>query len=289
MKVIEIKDLRKYYGASRGVENASFDLLEGEILGFVGPNGAGKSTVIRVLMGLIKKTSGTVLINGMEPSAITNAEIGYLPSEVFLYSELRVKDQLQYFADVRNSGYETIEYLADILDLDLNKKIRDLSFGNRKKVGIVAALMHNPKIIILDEPTTGLDPLIQQRFLNLLIEYRNQGSSIILSSHILNEVEKICDRVALIRDGVVLFSTPLKELKVSQYRKVKIAPTNLNIDIEGLTLIEKENEDSIYSFRGDINLLISGLNNYKLESIVINELGLEEIFMHYYQKGELND
>jgi ABC-2 type transport system ATP-binding protein len=289
MNVIEIKDLKKYYGDSRGVENASFSLNEGEILGFVGPNGAGKSTVIRVLMGLIKKTEGIVLINGNEPTALINADIGYLPSEVFLYSELTVKDQLQYFADIRKSSYEKIDYLADYLDLDLNKKIRDLSFGNRKKVGIVAALMHNPKIIILDEPTTGLDPLIQQKFLDLLIQYRNQGSSIILSSHILSEVEKICDRIALIREGVVLFSTPLKELKVSQYRKVKISPMNLNIDIVGLTFINNENDKSIYTFSGDINLLINGLNKYKLETIVINELGLEEIFMHYYQKGELND
>lgn len=289
MNVIEIKELKKYYGNSRGVENASFSLQEGEILGFVGPNGAGKSTVIRVLMGLIKKTAGDVKIFEKEINTDLNSEIGYLPSEVFLYSELTVKKQLEYFALIRGIGHDKMNYLAEVLDLDLDRKIRDLSFGNRKKVGIVAALMHNPKIIILDEPTTGLDPLIQKKFLGLLVEAKSNGSSIIFSSHILNEVEKVCDRVALIKEGVVLFTTPIKELKLSNYRKVIISPTGLDLTIEGLNFIEHGDHEDIYAYRGDINILISELVKHKLESLVINELNLEEIFMHYYQKGDAND
>ena len=287
--VIEIKDLKKYYGSARGVEKANLTLQEGEILGFVGPNGAGKSTVIRLLVGLITKTSGEIKIFGEKPCSKVNKEIGYLPSEVFMYPELTVVKQLKYYSEIRNCGMEKALELAEKLDLDLNKKIRDLSFGNRKKVGIIAALMHNPKIIILDEPTTGLDPLIQQKFLMLLEDAKRSGSSIILSSHILSEVEKICDRVALIKDGVVLFTSPIKELKTSLYRKVIIAPVDLKINIEGLNYINNENNESIYAYRGDINKLIKGLSNYELHSLKINELGLEEIFMHYYQKGDKND
>lgn len=289
MNVIEINELKKYYGLSRGVERASFALKEGEILGFVGPNGAGKSTLIRVLMGLIKKTAGDVKIFGKEISSELNTDIGYLPSEVFLYSELTVRKQLEYFAEIRKISLERMEYLAEVLDLDLERKIRELSFGNRKKVGIVAALMHNPKIIILDEPTTGLDPLIQKKFLELLIEARANGSSILFSSHVLNEVEKICDRVALIKEGVVLFTSPIKELKLSNYRKVIVTPKGIDIKITGINLIESNDYEDIFAYRGDINQLVIGLGKYQFESLLINELNLEEIFMHYYQKGEAND
>jgi ABC-2 type transport system ATP-binding protein len=285
MKVIEIKKLKKYYGEARGVEEASLDLHQGEILGFVGPNGAGKSTVIRVLMGLINKTSGTVKIFGEEPSHKTNARIGYLPSEVFMYSELIVLDQLKYFARVRGCDETRIYELAGELDLDLTNKIKKLSFGNKKKVGIVAALMHSPEILILDEPTSGLDPLIQQRFFNILLEEKKKGTAILLSSHVLNEVEKVCDRVSLIKEGAVLFSDTIANVKENQYKKIYISPI-IDLNLEKLQHLSTEKNQIIYSYSGNINILIKELGKFQLEQLRIVDLELEEIFMHYYQKGE---
>jgi ABC-2 type transport system ATP-binding protein len=281
---IQIENLRKYYGPSRGVENATFEINEGEILGFIGPNGAGKSTVIRVLMNLISKTTGKVEILGQEPSFVVNESIGYLPSEVFLYSELTVLEQLVYFAKIRKSDEKRIYELAEALDLDLTKKIRRLSFGNRKKVGIVAALMHSPKIIILDEPTSGLDPLIQQKFFQLLETEKTKGATILLSSHNLGEVEKLCDRVALIKDGVVLFSDSITNIKKNAYKKVFIAPVIEDLKVTGLQLLSMDNDQMICSYSGDINDLLKKLTAFKLDKLNITDLELEEIFMHYYQK-----
>lgn len=282
--VIQIRNLKKYYVTARGVENVNLDLYPGEILGFIGPNGAGKSTVIRTLMGLIQKTSGEIKIFDGEQSFRNNKNIGYLPSEVFLYSELTVRKQLQYFASIRHASEEKINELAEKLDLDLNRKIKDLSFGNRKKVGIIAALMHSPQILILDEPTSGLDPLIQQQFFMLLEETKKQGTAILLSSHVLNEVEKICDRVALIKDGVILFSESLENIKKNKYKKVFISPIIDDFNLEGLSYLNRNSKEIIYSYYGDINLLIEKLSYYRLNSLKIEDLELEEIFMHYYKR-----
>jgi len=289
MNTIQIENLKKYYGKSRGVENVSFELNKGEILGFIGPNGAGKSTVIRVLMGLINKTSGDVQVLGLAPSKDTNKEIGYLPSEVFLYSELMVLDQLKYIAKIRECDEMRITELAEELDLDLTRKIRELSFGNKKKVGIIAALMHSPKLIILDEPTSGLDPLIQQKFFDLLKDEKKKGASILLSSHVLNEVEKICDKICLIKEGEIVFSDTLSNLKKNQFKKVYISPIIDDLKLEGLDYLSRENNQIVYSYKGDINSLVEALSYFRLSSLKIIDLNLEEIFMHYYQKEAKND
>jgi len=289
MNTIQIENLKKYYGKSRGVENVSFELNKGEILGFIGPNGAGKSTVIRVLMGLINKTSGDVQVLGLAPSKDTNKEIGYLPSEVFLYSELMVLDQLKYIAKIRECDEMRITELAEELDLDLTRKIRELSFGNKKKVGIIAALMHSPKLIILDEPTSGLDPLIQQKFFDLLKDEKKKGASILLSSHVLNEVEKICDKICLIKEGEIVFSDTLSNLKKNQFKKVYISPIIDDLELEGLDYLSRENNQIVYSYKGDINSLVEALSYFRLSSLKIIDLNLEEIFMHYYQKEAKND
>ncbi|MDD3999918.1 MAG: ABC transporter ATP-binding protein [Bacilli bacterium] len=288
-KVIEITNLKKYYGQACGVENVSFNLYQGEILGFIGPNGAGKSTVIRTIMGLIQKTAGDIKIFGQKPSPKINAQIGYLPSEVFLYPELTVFRQLEYFSLVRKISLERGLELAERLDLDLNRKIRELSFGNRKKVGIISALLHSPKLIILDEPTTGLDPLIQQEFFYILEEERTQGATILLSSHVLSEVQKICNRVVLIKDGVILFTDYLESLKRNEYKKIYVSPDLKGNELEGLNYLGRSNNQVIYSFRGDINQLIKQLSYYRLQSLKIDDLSLEEIFMHYYQKEKKHD
>ncbi|HHX80852.1 MAG TPA: ABC transporter ATP-binding protein [Acholeplasmataceae bacterium] len=288
-KVLEITELKKYYGKARGVESVSFDLHQGEILGFVGPNGAGKSTVIRTIMGLIQKTAGSIKIFGKNPNPETNALIGYLPSEIFLYPELSVYKQLVYFSKIRKVNTDRILELSERLNLDLNRKIRELSFGNRKKVGIITALLHSPKIIILDEPTSGLDPLIQQEFFAILEEEKKHGASILLSSHVLSEIEKICNRVLLIKEGEILFSDSIENLKKNEYKKVFVSPVLEGVKLEGLEYLGKHNSQTIYSFKGDINHLVQQLSYYRLQSLRIEDLDLEEIFIHYYRKEKEND
>lgn len=291
MNVIEINNLKKYYGLSKGVEDVSFNVNQGEILGFIGPNGAGKSTVIRTLMGLIKKTSGEVKVFGQEAfenSHIINKNIGYLPSEVILYSQLKVYEQLEYFANIRNSPKNRIIELANELDLDLNKKISQLSFGNRKKVGIVLALMHSPKVIILDEPTSGLDPLIQQRFFNLLLDEKAKGATILLSSHVLREVEKVCDRVALIKDGKIIFVSDIENIKAKEAKMITISPA-VQLTTQGLeekTIIDNQ---ITYRFNGNINELLKELSTLKLNNLIIHELELDDIFMDYYHREDNHD
>lgn len=291
MGVIEIQNLKKYYGPSKGVEDVTFNVSRGEILGFIGPNGAGKSTVIRTLMGLIKKTSGVVKVFNnevSEKSHLINQHVGYLPSEVILYSQLTVYEQLAYFARIRNCCESRFIELANQLDLDLNKRISQLSFGNRKKVGIVLALMHCPQVIILDEPTSGLDPLIQQRFFNLLLEEKAKGVTILLSSHVLREVEKVCDRVALIKDGRIIFISDIDDIKSQESKLVTISPV-IKLQTKGLEKKELSSNHITYRFSGNINELLKELSNYKLDNLVIHELDLDDIFIDYYHREDIND
>ncbi|MDD3191533.1 MAG: ABC transporter ATP-binding protein [Bacilli bacterium] len=289
MKALLIEHVKKYYGTSRGVEDVTFDVNFGEIVGFVGPNGAGKSTILRLIMGLLNKDTGQILIENQEPDFISNKNIGYLPSEVFLFPEYTVLEQLQFFASIRKVTIQRGLELAGLLQLDLSKKISQLSFGNRKKVGIVAALLHQPKIILLDEPTSGLDPLIQQIFFTILQEEKAKQVAILLSSHVLNEVEKICDRIVLIKEGRILFSEEIMKIKTKAFKKVYISPVIENIVLPGLIQIAKNTHQVIYTYQGEINALLQLLASYSLESVNILDLDLEEIFMQYYQGDETND
>ena len=229
MNVIEIKNLTKYYGKSRGINDVSFNVEEGEIFGFIGPNGAGKSTTIRTLLALIYPTSGSATIFGkdcIKYGPEIKMEIGYLPSEVFYYDNMKVIDLLKYSASFyKKDCSKRIKELADIMDLDLKKKIDDLSFGNKKKVGIVQGLLHEPKLIILDEPTSGLDPLMQQKFFELLKEENKKGATILLSSHILGEVQKLCNRVAIIKEGKIIKLEKISTLQENNYKKFKLEST----------------------------------------------------------------
>ena len=216
-KIIEIKNLTKYYGKTLGIKNLSLSLEEGEIFGFIGPNGAGKSTTIRSIMNLINKTEGEVYING-EEFTIDKTElkkiIGYLPSEIHLYEDLTVKEILDYHESFyKENIHKRRKELVKRLQLDESKKIEDLSLGNTKKVGIVLAFMHNPKILILDEPTSGLDPIMQQIFYELLKEEQQKGTTILYSTHILSEISKIWTRVGIIRDGKLLKIETIESLQ----------------------------------------------------------------------------
>jgi ABC-2 type transport system ATP-binding protein len=294
MNIIEIKNLTKTYGKSRGIKDISFSVEEGEIFGFIGPNGAGKSTTIRTMLSLIYPTSGSVTIFGkdsVKDSEEIKKEIGYLPSEVFYYDNMKVIDLLKYSASFyKKDCKKRIYELAEIMNLDLNKKIDDLSFGNKKKVGIVQGLLHEPKLIILDEPTSGLDPLMQQKFFELLKEENKKGTTILFSSHILSEVQKMCNRVAIIKEGKLIKLEKISTLKENNHKRFQFEVKNqINkdyFDVQGVSNFKSEGNNISFLFRGDVNIIIKKLSDIDISNILIEEPDLEEIFMHYYQKEE---
>jgi ABC-2 type transport system ATP-binding protein len=280
------------YGKSRGITDISFHVEEGEIFGFIGPNGAGKSTTIRTLLSLIYPTSGSATIFGKDCVQFApeiKKEIGYLPSEVFYYDNMKVKDLLKYSASFyKKVCSKRIKELAEIMDLDLNKKIDDLSLGNKKKVGIVQGLLHEPKLIILDEPTSGLDPLMQQKFFELLEEENKKGATILFSSHILSEVQRLCNRVAIIKEGKIVTVEKISTLQENNYKKFKIeTKTTLDQDyfkISGVNNLEVKDNVSSFLFRGNINAVMKKIAEIEITNLWIEEPDLEEIFMHYYEK-----
>jgi ABC-2 type transport system ATP-binding protein len=291
MNVIEIKNLTKNYGKSRGIIDVSINVEQGEVFGFIGPNGAGKSTTIRTLLGLIHPTSGSAEIFGK--NCVTNPEVrkevGYLPSEVFYYDNMRVIDLLKYSASFyKKDCTARINELAQIMDLDLKKKIDDLSFGNKKKVGIVQGLIHEPKLIILDEPTSGLDPLMQQKFFELIAQENKKGATVFLSSHILSEVQKMCERVALIKDGRIIKLEKMSALQENNFKRIRIE-TKANLDktffeMPGVSRLENGGKNLSFLFKGDINKIIRKLAQTDVLNLSVDEPDLEEIFMHYYAK-----
>lgn len=292
MNAIEINKLTKTYGNSRGITDISFTIEEGEIFGFIGPNGAGKSTTIRTLLSLIYPTSGSAKIFGkdcIEFAAEIKKEIGYLPSEVFYYDNMKVIDLLKYSASFyKKDCTKRIKELAEIMDLDVTKKIDDLSLGNKKKVGIVQGLLHDPKLIILDEPTSGLDPLMQQKFFDLLEEQNKKGATILFSSHILSEVQRLCDRVAIIKEGKIVTVEKISTLKENNYKRFKIDTTDALdrnfFKMTGVNNIEVKGNSTSFLFKGNINHVMKKIAEIEIENLWIEEPDLEEIFMHYYEK-----
>ncbi|NIM93538.1 MAG: ATP-binding cassette domain-containing protein [Anaerolineales bacterium] len=290
MGIIEAKNLTKYYGKARGIIDVSFSVDEGEIFGFIGPNGAGKSTTIRLFCSLIYPTSGTATIFGKDAIKYgpeLREDIGYLPSEVFYYDRMKAIDLLNYSASFYNEDNTKRLYeLADIMELDLKRRIDDLSYGNRKKVGIVQGLLHQPKVIFLDEPTAGLDPLIQQKFFNLIREENQKGATVFFSSHILSVVQKICNRVAIIREGKIVEIQDIKTLQKENYKKIRIVASKVDemqFNLAGVSNLENENGAVSFFYKGDINLITRLISEKEVTDVTIEEPTLEEIFMHYYE------
>ncbi len=290
MGVIETRNLTKYYGKARGIQDVSINVEEGEIFGFIGPNGAGKSTTIRLLLSLIYPTSGEAKLFGKDAikyGSEIRKRIGYLPSEIFYYDKMKVKDLLNYSASFYDKDCKSrIKELSEIMELDLDRRIEDLSYGNKKKVGIVQGLLHEPDLIILDEPTGGLDPLMQQKFFNLIREENKKGTTVFFSSHILGEVQELCNRVAIIRDGSIIEIEDIKILRENNYKKISILGDNLNQDIfniNGVTKLIKENNGLNFFYKGDINIITNAISSVKAIDVNIEEPTLEEIFMHYYE------
>ncbi|MDO9628505.1 MAG: ABC transporter ATP-binding protein [Acholeplasmataceae bacterium] len=289
--MIKVSHARKYYGHSRGIHDVTLEVDSGEIFGFVGPNGSGKTTLIRILLGLLELQDGEATIFDQEVKLgnhSINSHIGYMPSESFFFNEMKVEGVINFFKSMRKVEDEYLKLLIENLDIDLTKKFGALSFGNKKKIGIVIALMHQPKLLILDEPTSGLDPLIQSRFLDLLLEAKKKGTTILLSSHVLSEIEKVCDRVALIKEGVILFTKSMEDIRKDEHKRLIVTPNYQNLILEGLSYINDFNGSSHYTYHGDVNLLIQYLNGYKFKDIVLRNIGLEELFAVYYIKEDLS-
>ncbi|WP_010677890.1 ABC transporter ATP-binding protein [Bacillus timonensis] len=290
MNIIEIQNLTKMYGKSRGIEDISFHVEEGEIFGFIGPNGAGKSTTIRTMLSLIYPTSGSAKIFGKDSiqfSSDIKKEIGYLPSEVFYYDNMKVKDLLNYSASFyKKDCTKRMKELAEIMELDLTRKIDDLSLGNKKKVGIVQGLLHEPKLVILDEPTSGLDPLMQQRFFELLEEENKKGVTILFSSHILSEVQRLCNRVAIIKEGKIVTVEKISTLKENNFKRFSVETAhpidNNYFSIPGVNHLSSK--EITFLFKGNINTVMEKIAGIEITNLSVTEPDLEEIFMHYYEK-----
>lgn len=289
MNAIQLSNLTKYYGKSRGILNLNLDVKEGEFFGFIGPNGAGKSTTIRTLLGLITPSSGQAkifdeTIRRRNPQI--RSHIGYLPSEAVFYRGMKVKDLLKLSADLhhKNCSAER-EILCRRLQLDVNRKVDELSFGNRKKVAIVSALQHQPKLLILDEPTSGLDPLMQREFFQIIRERNEQGATVFLSSHVLSEIQRNCTRAAIIREGRIIACDRVEALSKTNAKRISVQG---QVSLDSLEEIRdlKEN-DGIFSFLygGDIHRLLETLSAGTITDLSISDPDLDEIFLHYYENG----
>lgn len=286
MKILELKNLTKTYGKNRGVINLNLTINEGEIVGFIGPNGSGKSTTMRTVLGFQSITSGAIELFGKDISLLKEknlANIGYMPSETMFYPDMKVKDIIKYSQDLRKMDCTAeADKLVKRLNLDVNKKIHELSLGNKKKVSIVCAFQHNPKLYILDEPTSGLDPLIQQEFFKLIKEKNENGATVLLSSHVLFEVQNYAHTVVFIKEGEILKIGSIDEILKNRSKKVKITGLKQSIKFDGIANISKFNNETVFTFNGNPQDLIRALDNYDFENINIEDPDLEEIFSTYY-------
>jgi ABC-2 type transport system ATP-binding protein len=290
MSIIEVEQLTKYYGKSRGIVDVSFGVDEGEIFGFIGPNGAGKSTTIRLLLSLIHPSSGKAAVFGKDVTRDgpeIRKDIGYLPSEVYYYEGMKVIDLLKYSASFfKKDCTQRMQDLSEYMELELNRRISDLSYGNKKKVGIVQGLLHSPKLLFLDEPTSGLDPLMQRKFFDLVRQENARGVTVFFSSHILGEVQRMCTRVGIIREGRIAEISDIKTLQQNNYKKVRISADGLDpqgFSLPGVTNLLSENGMLSFFFKGNINEVLHRVSTLQVSDITIEEPTLEEIFMHYYE------
>lgn len=270
---IEIRNLTKSYGRKRGVNNISLSVEEGDVFGFLGPNGAGKSTTIRSMLGMLHYQEGEIRLLKMDALRQRKEilrRVGYMPSEAMFYPAMRVKEVIRFAARARGMDCsQEAERICKLLEVDGEKKIEELSLGNRKKVSIVCALQHKPGLLLLDEPTSGLDPLMQEAFFHLIMECNRQGTTCFLSSHVLSEVKSYCKNVAIIKEGSIIRADTISNLAKSNMRRVKV---------------REKGKEKEFVFTGDIRELIHKLDGMKVEDVLIEEPSLEELFMHYYEQ-----
>ena len=289
MNVIEASDLCKNYGNDIGIKNINLEIKKGEVFGFIGPNGAGKSTFIRTLLGLLHPSSGTAKVLGhniKNKSEEIRKKLGYLPSEVNYYDGMSSRELLEYHAGFyENVDTTKIKTLSEIFELDLDRKIEELSFGNKKKCAIIQSVIHEPDLLILDEPTSGLDPLMQNRFFELLEEENKKGTSIFFSSHILAEVQRLCNRAAIIRKGEISAVEDIQSLLEKQMKKARFV-FNEKQELKFISGVQNPtwtNNKLTFDYIGPVKELIKWMSQLDLQDAVLEEPDLETIFMNYYQ------
>ncbi len=288
MEAIETKRLTKFYGRARGIEDLDLTVHEGEIFGFIGPNGAGKSTTIRTLLGLIKKSGGEASVLGMDIEKEKGKllrEVGYLPSEAAFYSGMKVREVLEFSAKLRSRDCrEEAKRLSERLGLDMARKVSELSLGNRKKVGIVAAMQHKPRLYILDEPTSGLDPLIQREFFSLLEERRAEGATVFLSSHVLSEIGRYCDRAGILREGRLIREDSVDKLTGTGIKRVTLQGASKLPEIDGIRDVKLTESGASFLYSGRADALIRALAALEFNDVTLTDPDVEDVFMHYYEK-----
>lgn len=289
--IVSIKNLKKRFGNLHAVDGISFDIKKGEILGFLGPNGAGKSTTIRCLMGFNKPTDGVITICNHNISTNLNdikKNIGYLPGNVKLYDNWTGWDHIRFYENVRGRS-KNLQSLIERLDYNPSAKFRHLSSGNKQKLGLILALMHQPKLIIMDEPTVGLDPLLQSEIYKILLEMRDNGASILISSHNLPEIERLCDRVVIIKKGKLVAVESIKSLGEKKLHKLEVRFKDIvnksELEMAGVERIEEVSGCYILTIKGDLNPILQSIVKYQIKDIEITHASLEDVFMKFYEKG----
>ncbi len=291
--VIEVTDLAKHYGKLHAVDGISFGVTEGEIFGFLGPNGAGKSTTIRCLMGFNKTTKGEATVLGKRlflGAEDIKKQIGYLPGNVKLYDNWTGWDHIHFFESIRGKS-DTVRDLMKKLDYNPLAKFRHLSSGNKQKLGLILALMNNPKVLIMDEPTVGLDPLLQNTIYEILLAMRDKGTTIFISSHNLPEVERLCDRVAIIKEGKLVAVESIKALGEKKIHKIEVRFAD-SYDVaefagKGVDKVEEVSDGLVITVSGDVNPVLHKLSRHKLLDIEVSHASLEDVFLKYYERNEV--
>lgn len=288
MSIIKVDNLTKLYSNKHGVKNININVNEGEIFGLIGPNGAGKSTIIRTMLNLLHPTSGSIIIKGLDSKndyADILKNVGYLPGELHYYDNMRAINILKYSEKFYGKDCSAKrDELAKLLDFDLYMKVNKLSLGNKKKLGIIDAMQHEPELLILDEPTSGLDPLMQRKFFDVLEAFKRDGKTIVFSSHVLSEVQKVCDRVAIIKDGELVEIEDINSINNQKVKQVKLKTSSrLSDELVGLSGFKSNVDGYEFLYKGEINKLMEYINSYQFTDIEITEPNLEDVFIHFYE------
>lgn len=288
--IIQVKDLKKYFGKLHAVDGINFNVEKGEVFGFLGPNGAGKSTTIRCMMGFNRPTSGSIKVFGYDMSKdsdIAKQHIGYLPGNVKLYNKWTGWDHIRFFENVRGKS-DNVNSLIERFNFNPNAKFRHLSSGNKQKLGLILALMNEPKLLVMDEPTVGLDPLLQYEIHKVLLEMRDRGTTILISSHNLPEVERLCNRVAIIKEGKLVAVESIKELADKKMHKIEVRFNDKfklsDFQVDGVETVEQVANGLLITAGGNLNPLLRALAKHNVVDFEITHASLEDVFMKFYER-----
>ena len=288
--MLKINNLTKYYNNAKAIENINIELTKGEIFGLIGPNGSGKNTIIKCILNLVKKSQGTIYLDDNlidSKNYLYKEHIGYLPCRINLYGDLTVEQMLKYSASFYKKDLSNrINELISLFELDVNKKIDELSYGNLKKVGIVISLMHEPKLLILEEPTNGLDPLMCDKLLNLLLKEKKKGTTILYSTHNLKEIKKLCDRVGIVKNGNLIETINTNEI-IENLNTITIKSKcvkQMNLPLKEMHIKSMKDDEVTFIYKGNINKILIIINKYKIDKLLIEEPTVEEILINYYKR-----